>query len=96
MNSLPLCVNPRNWAAMNELQRLRLEQVRCADHAIRLSQKLANDKTGSPDEAAKTDAEREFAMLGVSDYLIEEMLLTFWLDQIHAAIEKQEKGEHPS
>jgi hypothetical protein len=76
--------------AMNELQRLRLEQVRCADHAIRLSQKLANDKTGSPDDAAKTDAEREFAMLGLNDFLIEELLLTFWCERIHAAIEKQD------
>jgi hypothetical protein len=63
---------------MNEIERLRLEQVRCAQAA----------------REAKTQAEREFAMLGVGDYFTEELLLTFWCERIHAAIEKQENGEH--
>jgi hypothetical protein len=52
----------------NEIQRLRLEQVRCA--------KAAN--------AAKTDAEREFAYLGVNDYFVEEMILMYWMELLNS------------
>lgn len=49
-----------------EVARLRREQQRCADAA----------------HAATTEAERVFAMLGVNDYLLEELLLLYWHEQI--------------
>ena len=49
-----------------QIARLRAEQLRCAEAA-----------RTAPDEKV-----REFAMLGVADYFVEEMLLLYWMDAI--------------
>jgi hypothetical protein len=49
-----------------EVDRLRSVQRECAAAAI----------------ASATEREREFAMLGVSDYLVEELIVMYWSDAI--------------
>lgn len=56
-----------------EIDRLRSEQRRAAADAL----------------AAPTEREREYCMLGVNDYLVEELILLYWSDgiqnRLHAA-----------
>ena len=52
-----------------EIERLRQEQIRCAKAAAE----------------AKTDREREFALLGVNDYLVEELVLLYWDGRLSAS-----------
>ena len=49
-----------------EIDRLRSEQRRAAADAL----------------AAPTEREREYCMLGVNDYLVEELILLYWMEEI--------------
>ena len=63
-----------------EVDRLRSVQRECADAAL----------------AAQTERERGYAMLGVNDNLVEELMLLYWMDAISqklSAISDQQSAE---
>lgn len=60
-----------------EIDRLRSEQRRAARDAL----------------AAQTEREREYCMLGVNDYLIEELILLYWMDVIGSKLKQMTPAE---